>query len=112
MGISGLVLERSGNVMGAVLCKRWEGAPGPEVVARWDPGVHYFARVRLDEMRHGRGRENGARGWPGVTLGTGAGARVGGSGIGYVSETRGTLGDKSGVLKGVGNARSKMVVRC
>ena len=59
----------------------------------------------------GAGKKSPVNG-PGVTLGTGAGARVGGSGIGYVSETRGTLGDKSGVLKGVGNARSKMVVRC
>ena len=49
---------------------------------------------------------------PGVTLGNGAGARVGGAGIGAVRETMGTLGDEAGVLKGVGTARSKMVARC
>ena len=38
----------------------------------------------------------------GVTLGTGAGAIVGGSIIGAVGETMGTLGDEAGVLKGVG----------
>ena len=56
MGIRGLGWERGGNVMGAALGKRWEGALGPEVVARWDPGVHYFVWVGLNEMRHGRGR--------------------------------------------------------
>ena len=51
-------------------------------------------------------------GGPGVTLGTGAGAIVGGGGIDAVRETMGTLGDEAGVLKGVGTARSKMVARC
>ena len=64
MGISGIGWERDGNVMEDALGKRWEVALGPEVVARWDPGVHYFIRVRLDEMRHGRVREKGARVWP------------------------------------------------
>ena len=62
MVISGLGWERGSNVMGAALSKRWEGALGPEVVARWDAGVHYFIPVGLDEMRHVRGREKGARG--------------------------------------------------
>ena len=51
-------------------------------------------------------------GGPGVTLGTGAGARVGGSGIGTIWEMMGTLGYEVGVLEGVGTARSKMVARC
>ena len=65
MGIGGLGWERGGNVMGAALGKRWEGALGPEVVAQWDHGVHYFVWFRLDEMRHGKGKEKGARWWPG-----------------------------------------------
>ena len=48
----------------------------------------------------------------GVTLGTCAGDRVGGASIGAVGETMGTLGDESGVLKGVGTAQLKMVARC
>ena len=60
--ISGIGWERSGNVMGAALGKRWEEALGPEAVAQWDAGVHYFLWVGLNEMRHSRGRENDARG--------------------------------------------------
>ena len=48
----------------------------------------------------------------GVTLGTGAGAKVGGSDIGAVGETMGNLGDEAGELKGVVTAPSKMVARC
>ena len=48
----------------------------------------------------------------GVTLGTGAGDRVGGVGIGAVGETMGNLGDEAGELKGVVTAPSKMVARC
>ena len=44
-----------------------------------------------------------------VILGTGAGARVGGAGIGAIGETMGTLGYDAGVLKGVGTVRLKMV---
>ena len=65
MGIIGLSWERGGNVMEAALGKRWDGALEPEVVAQWDPGFHYFVRVGLDDMRHGRGRGKGARQWPG-----------------------------------------------
>ena len=54
--MSGLGWERGGNVMGAALGKMWKGEMGPEVVTRWDACVHYFVRVRLDELRHGRGR--------------------------------------------------------
>ena len=61
MGISGIGWERGGNDMGAALGKRWEGALGPEMVARWYPGIHYFVLVGLDEMRHCRGRGKGAR---------------------------------------------------
>ena len=56
--------------------------------------------------------EKAPGGGPGVTLGTGVVARFGGSGIGAVRETMGTLGDEAGVLKGVGTAQSKMVARC
>ena len=62
MGISGIGWERGRNVMGAAFGKTWERALGPEVVERWDAGIHYFVQVGLDEMRHGRGRENDARG--------------------------------------------------
>ena len=51
-------------------------------------------------------------GGPGVTLGTGVGARVGGAGINAIEETMGTLQYNAGVLKGVSTARSKMVDRC
>ena len=85
---------------------------GPELLARWDAGVQYFVRVGHDEMRHCRGRENGARGWPRVTLGADAGAIVSGSGTGAVGATMVTLGDEAGVLKVVVTARSKMVARC
>ena len=51
-------------------------------------------------------------GEPGVTLGTGAGAKVGGSDIGAVGETMGTLGDEAGMLKGVGTTKLKMVAKC
>ena len=51
-------------------------------------------------------------GGPGVTLGTGAGVRVGGTGIGTVGETMGTLRDEVGVINGVGTAPSKMLARC
>ena len=112
MGISGIGWYHGGNVMGSALGKRGKGMLGPKVVARWDAGVDYFFQVGLDEIRHGRGRENGARGWPGVTLGAGAGASVGGAGTGTIRATMVTLGDESGVLKGVGTARSKMVARC
>ena len=64
MGISGLGWERGSNVMGDALGKRWEGALGTEVVARWDPSDHYFVRVGLDDMQYGRGRGKGARRWP------------------------------------------------
>ena len=43
-------------------------------------------------------------GGPGVTLGTGAGARDSGAGIGAVREMMSTLRDEVGVLKGVGTA--------
>ena len=68
----------------------------------------------LDSMRCGTvgAGKKAPDGGPGVTLGTGAGARFGGAGIGAVSETMGTLGDDSGVLKGVGTAQSKIVARC
>ena len=49
---------------------------------------------------------------PGVTLGTGAGARVGGVGIGSFRKTMVTLGDEAGVFKGVCTIRSKMAARC
>ena len=65
MGISGIGWERHGNAMGAALGKRWEVLLGPEVVAQWDAGVHYFVWVELDEMRNGRGRVKGARERPG-----------------------------------------------
>ena len=41
--------------MGAELGKRGKGKLVPEVVVRWDDGVHYFVRVGLDDMQHGRG---------------------------------------------------------
>ena len=51
-------------------------------------------------------------GAPGVTLRTSTEARGGGASIGAVGETMGTLRDKEGELKGVGNAQSKVVARC
>ena len=51
-------------------------------------------------------------GGPGVTLGAGAGAIVGGSGNGAVGATMGTLGDEAGAVKFVRTARSKMIARC
>ena len=102
MGRCGIGRECVGNVMGSALGKRGKGMLGPKVVARWDAGVDYFFQVGLDEIRHGRGRENGARGWPGVTLGAGAGASVGGAGTGAVRAMMGSLRYGAVVLKGVG----------